>query len=163
VRSVVSEIVIAPAESDARIAEDASTRIRRYVFYSIFDDATVAVDEGVVTLTGRVTMPHKAGAFVDLASRVKGVQRVNNLVQALPVSSFDDELRFKIAGQIYGDPLFWNLAIQVDPPLHIVVEHGRVTLTGAVPSEVEWRKAEMIALSTFGVFSVENELRLDED
>jgi len=163
VRSVVSEIAIAPAESDARIAEDVSTRIRRYVFYSIFDDATVAVANGVVTLTGRVTMPNKADAFVDLASRVRGVQRVNNLVQALPVSSFDDQLRFRIARQIYGDPLFWNLAIQADPPLHIVVEHGRVTLTGVVPSEVERSKAEMIALSTFGVFSVENHVRLDED
>lgn len=163
VRSVVNEIAIAPAESDARIAEDVSTRIRRYVFYSIFDDAAVAVDNGVVTLTGRVTMPHKADAFVDLASRVKGVQRVNNLVRALPVSSFDDDLRFRIARQIYGDPTFWNLAIQVDPPLHIVVENGRVTLTGVVPSEVERTKAEMIALSTFGVFSVQNSLRLDED
>ncbi|HET9467277.1 MAG TPA: Na+/H+ antiporter NhaA [Vicinamibacterales bacterium] len=163
VRSVVSDIVIAPAESDAQIAEDVSTRIRRYVFYSIFDDASVMVDKGVVTLTGRATMPHKADAFVDLASRVKGVQRINNLVQALPVSSFDDELRFKIARQIYGDPIFWNLAFQVDPPLHIVVEHGRVTLTGVVPSEVERRKAEMIALSTFGVFGVENKLTLDEE
>ena len=90
------------------------------------------VDRGVVTFTGRVTMPHKADAFVDLASRVKGVQRVNNLVQ-------------------------------VDPPLHFIVEHGRVTLTGVVLSEVERRKAEMIALSTFGVFSVDNKLTLDDD
>lgn len=163
VLSVVSEITIAPAESDTRIAEDVSSGIRRYVFFSIFDDAGVSVDSGVVTLTGRVTMPHKADAFVDLASRVKGVQRVVNLVKALPVSSFDDELRFRIARDIYGDPLFWNLALQVDPPLHIVVEHGRVTLTGVVDSEVERRKAEMIALSTFGVFSVDNQLRLDED
>jgi NhaA family Na+:H+ antiporter len=163
VRSIVSEIVIAPGESDARIAEDVSSRIRRYIFFSIFDDAEVAVSHGVVTLTGKVTMPYKAEAFADLASHVKGVQRISNLVQTLPVSSFDDELRFKIARQIYGDPLFWNLAIQVDPPLHIVVENGRVTLTGVVPSEVEQRKAEIIALSTFGVFSVENRLRLDED
>ena len=163
VRSVVIEIAIAPAESDERIAQDVSTRIRRYVFFSIFDDAQVAVEKGVVTLTGRVTMPDKADAFVDLASRVKGVQRVVNLVKALPVSSYDDQLRFRIARDIYGDPLFWNLAIQVDPPLHIVVEHGRVTLTGVVSSEVERRKAEMIALSTFGVFSVDNQLRLDED
>jgi NhaA family Na+:H+ antiporter len=163
VLSVVSEITIAPAESDARIAEEVSTRIRRYVFFSIFDDAEIAVSNGIVTLTGRVTMPYKAGAFADLASHVKGVQQINNLVQPLPVSSFDDQLRFRIARTIYGDPLFWNLAIQVDPPLHILVEHGRVTLTGVVSSDVERRKAEMLALSTFGVFSVENKLRLDED
>jgi len=48
----------------------------------------------------------------------------------------------------------------VNPPIHLIVENGRVTLTGAVGSEVERVKAEMIARSTFGVFNVENKLRV---
>jgi hypothetical protein len=40
---------------------------------------------------------------------------------------------------------FWNYAIQVDPPIHVIVRHGRVTLTGVVISEVERRKAEVMA------------------
>ena len=40
-------------------------------------------------------------------------------------------------------------------------EGGRVTLTGAVNSNIEKVKAESIARSTFGVFSVENRLRTD--
>jgi osmotically-inducible protein OsmY len=77
------------------------------------------------------------------------------------MSGFDDSLRYTIAVRIYNDPLFWNYAIQVDPPIHVIVRHGRVTLTGVVLSEVERRKAEVIARSAFGALSVENQLRLE--
>ena len=101
-----------------------------------------------------------AAAFAaTLASRVAGVQGVADKIDVLPVSGFDDSLRYTIAVRIYNDPLFWNYAIQVDPPIHVIVRHGRVTLTGVVLSDVERRKAEVIARSVFGVLSVENQLR----
>jgi hyperosmotically inducible protein len=161
VDSVVSELTVAGAESDRAIAEEVARSVRQYVFYSIYDDVHISVNNGVVTLTGRITSPHHAGELADLASRVRGVREVRNEIKALPVSIHDDQLRYSIASQIYRDPLFWNYAIQVDPPIHVVVENGRVTLTGVVNSEVERRKAENIARSTFGVFSVENHLRVD--
>jgi osmotically-inducible protein OsmY len=163
VHRVINEMTIARAESDASIAEEAAENVRRYVFLTIFDDVDLAVDQGVVVLNGKVTMPHKKDAFADLAARVNGVQEVKNDIKTLPVSTFDDQLRYAIARNIYGDPLFWNLALQVNPPLHIIVEHGRVTLTGVVNSEVERRVAESVARSTFGVFSVENKLRLENN
>jgi osmotically-inducible protein OsmY len=61
------------------------------------------------------------------------------------------------------DPLIWNYAIQVNPLIHVIVRYGRVTLTGVVLSEVERRKAEVIARAVFGVFSVDNKLRLEGD
>ena len=136
-------------------------RLQRYVFFTIFDDADVEVDDGVVTLTGRVTMPYKAEALADLAAHVPGVQEVRNKVRTLPVSKFDDQLRYAVARQIYGDDLFVRYAIQANPPVHIIVEHGNVTLTGVVFSEVERRKAEAIARSTFAVMSVTNRLRIE--
>lgn len=161
VDSVVSEIRIARGESDQATADEIAKRVRRYVFYTIFDDVTGTVNDGRVTLKGRVTMTYKAQDIGELASRVHGVQDVINEIGTLPVSTFDQQLRYVIAAGIYRDPLFWNYAIQVNPPLHIVVEHGRVTLTGVVHSEVERRKAEIIARSAFGVFSVDNQLRTD--
>jgi len=47
---------------------------------------------------------------------------------------------------------FWNYAIQVNLPIHVVVDNGHVTLSGVVNSEVEHRKAETIARSAFSVF-----------
>lgn len=161
--TVLSEITVARGESDDVIAGLVAARLRRYVFLTIFDDADVEVDHGVVTLTGRVTMPYKAEAFVDLAARVPGVQEVRSEVKTLPVSRFDDQLRYAVARGIYGDELFARYAIQANPPVHIIVEHGNVTLTGVVFSEVEQRKAEAIARGTFAVMSVTNKLRIETE
>jgi hyperosmotically inducible periplasmic protein len=163
VASVSSEITIVRRESDAAIAQEIADRIQRYVFFTIYDDADVSVHEGSVTLDGRVTMPYKADALANLASHVNGVQEVNNQIQPLPVSAFDDHLRYTIARRIYNDPVFWNYASQLNPPIHIIVENGRVTLTGIVVSELERRLAEVVARSTFGVFEVTNKLRVERD
>ena len=150
-------------ENDQMIADEVAKRIRQYVFFTIYDDVNGSVRDGVVTLTGKVTMPYQASEIGDLVARVPGVREVDNTISTLPVSPFDDQLRIAIASQIYRDPLFWNYAIQVNPPIHIVVENGHVTLTGVVNSEVERRKAESVARTTFGVFSVDNKLQLDSE
>ena len=161
--TVVNQVMVARGESDETLAGRVADQLRRYVFLTVFDDADVAVDRGVVTLTGRVTMPDKSDAFVDLAERVPGVQAVRNEVKTLPVSRFDDQLRYAVARGIYGDNLFARYAFQANPPVHIIVEHGNVTLTGVVFSEVERRKAELIARGTFAVMSVTNKLRTETD
>jgi osmotically-inducible protein OsmY len=161
--SVVSELTVPRGESDQRIGAQVITKLQRYVFFTIFDDANVEIDNGVVTLTGRVTMPYKSDAFADLAAHVPGVQEVRNEVQTLPVSLFDDQLRYAVARRIYGDELFVPYAVQVNPPIHIIVERGRVTLTGVVNSEVERRKAEAIARSTFSVMWVTNKLKVEQE
>src|SRR6202140_866322 len=134
---------------DHMIANEVSRRVPQYVFYTIYDDVEGSVHDGVVTLTGKVTMPHKASDIGDLVERVPGVREVDNKISTLPVSTFDDELRVAIASHIYRDPLFWNYAIQVNPPIHVVVENGHVTLTRGVNSKVERRKAETGARTTF--------------
>jgi len=151
------------ARSDEMIANDIASKIRQYVFYTIYDDIEGSVHDGVVTLTGKVTMPYKASEIARLVARIPGVREVDNKIETLPVSLFDDQLRSAIASQIYRDPLFWNYALQVNPPIHVVVQGGHVTLTGVVNSELERRKAESIARSTSGVFSVESKLRLDRE
>jgi hyperosmotically inducible protein len=161
--SVVSALTVPRGESDERIAAQVAQRLRRYVFFTIFDDADVEAHDGIITLTGRVTMPYKAEAFVDLAAHVPGVQEVRNEVRTLPSSLFDDQLRYAVARQIYGDSLFSRYATQVNPPVHVIVERGRVTLTGVVFSEVERRKAEAIARGTFSVMGVTNKLRIERE
>lgn len=151
----------APQRGDRELADDIAGKLQRYVFFTIFDDAEVEVENGVVTLTGRVTMPYKAAALADLARRVDGVREVKNDIRTLPVSTMDDEIRYTIARRIYNDAVFAHYAIQPNPPIHIVVEHGHVTLTGVVFSEVERRKAEVIARSAWGSMSVTNALRTE--
>jgi osmotically-inducible protein OsmY len=158
---VVDDLKVARGESDGRVGEEVAEKIRRYVLYTIFDDVSLSVQDGVVTLSGRVTQGFKVKDMEDVASRVVGVQEVRNELEVLPVSIADDQLRNSIASQIYRDPMFQSYAFQVNPPLHIVVENSRVTLSGVVASQVERIKAEMIARTTFGVLGVENRLRVE--
>ena len=160
VRSVANRLTVARGESDAAVGQEVARQVRRDVLYSVFDDVSVGVRDGQVTLTGEVTAGYKADEIARIASRVRGVQAVRNDIRALPVSPFDDQLRAAIARRLFGDPMFEAYALQVPPPIHIVVENGRVTLTGAVGSEVERVKASVDARQVFGVMSVDNLLEV---
>jgi hyperosmotically inducible periplasmic protein len=143
---------------DFQIAKDVAARVREYSWYSIFDDITVRVDHGVVTLTGVVTQPFKAADMAKRAAAVDGVKRLTNRIEALPVSQFDDELRYRIASQIYRNPDFIAYGARAYPPIHIVVKNGYVTLTGVVDSQVDKLLAQSLA-SFSGAFSVSNQLK----
>jgi hyperosmotically inducible periplasmic protein len=160
IRSVVSDLLVMKPESDDALVREVAAKVRQYVFYTIYDDIEVSARDGVIALTGTVSEPYKAAEIADLAARVHGVREVDNKIQAPPTSIIDEDLRFTIASRIYRDPLFWNYAIQPDPPIHVIVDNGHVTLTGVVHSEVERRTAEAIARATWGFFTVENKLRL---
>ena len=148
---------------DKTLATAIADQVRNYSRYTIFDDVQGMVSDGVVTLTGSVTDPFKAKEIADRVARVQGVREVDNKIQPLPTSIFDDELRATIASSIYRDPMLWNYGIQTNPPIHIVVNNGHVTLTGVVNSEVERRVAELAARDTFGAFGVDKKLRVDNE
>ena len=146
-----------------QIINDVSSEVRKYTRFTIFDDVRVGVaEDGVLVLSGRVTMPFKKDDIARIASRVAGVSTVRNELSVLPVSSYDDDLRYRIARAIYGNANFWHYAAMANPPIHIIVERGHVTLTGVVNSNVERMLARSLA-TTFGAFSVKNELRTDAE
>ena len=183
VTSVVTDALdIERAESDRAIAEQLGKKIRRVSipgprgphagadieeaiyghssnsFYGIFDYVDGWIDDGVVTLTGYVTHEYKAGQMVELVSRVQGVREIQNQIDVLSVSNFDDRLRASLARHIYGAVLTPHM--RTAAPIHIIVDNLRVTLAGTVFSEVEKRQAEHIARQTFGVLSLQNNLEV---
>lgn len=147
---------------DFQVFKDVSKTVLQYTRFTVFDDVAASVDQGVVTLTGKVTMPFKADDIGRLVARVSGVTKVVNNVKVLPVSFFDDELRYRIARGIYNNPGFWQYAAMANPPIHIVVEGGHVTLTGVVNNNVERMLAQSIATSS-SAFSVSNQLKTDAE
>jgi hyperosmotically inducible protein len=147
---------------DFQVLKDVATSVERYTRFTIFDDVSASVKDGVVTLTGKVTMPFKRDDIEKRVAKVNGVATVRDEITVLPVSQFDDELRYRIARSIYGHSNFWNYAIMANPPIHIVVERGRVTLTGVVGSNVDRMLARSLA-SQFGAFSVTNDLKTDAE
>jgi osmotically-inducible protein OsmY len=147
---------------DFQIAKDIAKAVQRYTQFTIFDDVSANVKDGAVTLTGKVTMPYKRDDIEKRIARLDGVRSVSDQISVLPVSQFDDELRYRIARSIYNNSNFWNYASMPNPPIHIVVEHGRVTLTGVVQSNVDRMLARSLA-TQFGALSVTNALKTDAE
>jgi hyperosmotically inducible periplasmic protein len=94
--------------------------------------------------------------------RLASVKEVRNRIDVLPVSKFDDDLRYQIARAIYSNSNFRPYAFMVNPPIHIIVERGRVTLEGVVNSEVDRMLARSIA-SNFLAFDVKNDLKTEKE
>lgn len=147
---------------DLQVFNDISTQVNRYTQFTIFDSIDAGVDDGHVVLSGWVTMPYKKTDIERRVAKVAGVKAVKNDIQVLPVSQFDDELRFRIARAIYGSSSFWNYGAMANPPIHIVVVRGHVTLTGVVNSHVDRVLARSLAIG-FGSFDVKNELKTDAE
>jgi len=147
---------------DFQIIQDVAKSVQRYTQFTIFDDVNANVKDGVVTLTGKVTMPYKRDDIGKRVAKIDGVKEVRNQIADLPVSQFDDQLRYRVARAIYGNSNFWNYAIMANPPIHIVVDHGRVTLTGVVNNNLDRMLARSLA-SQFGAFSVTTELKTDAE
>ena len=159
---VVSATVAAAQPKDFQVLKDVAAKVDGYTQFTIFDDVNANVKDGVVTLTGKVTMPYKRDDIAKRVAKVGGVQSVVDKIEVLPVSQLDEELRYRIARSIYGHSNFWNYAIMPNPPIHIVVEHGRVTLTGVVNSNIDRVLARSLA-TQFGAFSVTNDLKTDAE
>jgi hyperosmotically inducible periplasmic protein len=152
----------ATERENLQIFRDVSSQVLRYTQFTVFDSVHANVDEGVVTLTGKVTMPYKRTDIEKRVARVDGVREVRNEIQVLPVSIHDDELRHSIARAIYGNSTFWNYAAMVNPPIHVIVDRGHVTLEGVVNSNVERMLARSLA-GSFLAFSVTNNLKTDAE
>jgi osmotically-inducible protein OsmY len=147
---------------DLQVFNDITDQINRYTQLTIFDSISASVAGGRTVLTGWVTMPYKRDDIEKRVRRVEGAGDIDNRIGVLPVSQFDDDLRFRIARAIYGNSLFWNYAMMVNPPIRIVVNRGRVTLEGVVQSNVERMLARSLA-SGFPAFEVKNELKTDAE
>ena len=148
--------------SDVQLTEDIARSVQTYPRFTVFDDVQVQVANGVATLTGRVTMQFKKEELARRASTLDGVREVRNEIGVLPASQVDDELRHKVARAIYGNAAFWQYAAMPNPPIHIIVEAGRVTLTGVVRSDVDRTLARSLA-GGHGELSVTSALRIEAE
>ena len=160
--ALVATPALAQERKDLQIFRDISNQVNRYTQFTIFDNVEAEITNGRVVLSGAVTMPYKKEDIERRVRKVDGVLSLENKIEVLPVSLFDDELRFRVARAIYGNSSFWNYAAMANPPIHIIVNRGRVTLVGVVNSNVERQLARSLATG-FGEFEVKNELKTDAE
>ncbi|MFN7940346.1 MAG: BON domain-containing protein [Thermoanaerobaculia bacterium] len=79
-------------------------------------------------------------------------------VEVLPVSIFDDQIRRQAARSLFGNTAFVEYRAHGNPPIHILVENGRVTLYGRLASAVEARRAQDLVRFGSDAKSVDNRI-----
>jgi len=132
-KTVENRVRVAPAQkkTDEEVQKAVADAILGYVHYGVFDSVGVGVDDGVVTLVGSVYQPWRRDELEGRVARLVGVREIKNELRVQPTSIFDERLRAQLYRRIYGNGLFERYASFANPPIRIVVENGRVTLTGS--------------------------------
>lgn len=123
-----------------------------------FNNFNLAVQNGIVTISGQARTPTDAASALSIVENTPGVRDVVDNIDVLPASTFDDDIRVRVARAIYGDPVMQKYAIDPQAPIRIVVDRGKVTLYGMVQSPGDKQIAEMRARQVPNVFSVTNNL-----
>jgi len=130
-------------------------------YYGVFDNLAYRVDGQTVTLIGQVTRPTLKISAENVVKKIEGVEKVNNQIEVLPLSPNDDRIRIATYRTIYSTPGLDRYALQAIPPIHIIVNNGKITLVGAVASEGDKNLANIRANTVPGAFSVTNELQVE--
>jgi osmotically-inducible protein OsmY len=152
--------VVPEPRPEAEIRKQIVSTVLGYPHLSVFDSVEYAFEDGVLVLQGSVRHGYRRSALEERLGRVPGVREIRNDLEVQSASLFDDRLRSQLVRSIYGDDRFIQYAHFPHPPIRIVVDRGRVTLTGVVRSPVERVLAEQIARGTLA-FTVENRLRVE--
>ena len=147
----------AQAVPELRMSQELARLMREDPQVTIFDHVDFHVEGSTVFLNGQVTAARKKNAIERKVAAVEGVTAVRTAITVLPASPSDDDLRQRIARAIYGNPTFWSYAAMSNPPIHIIVDRGRVTLRGTVNTPAERTMARSLATG-LGEVAVDDEL-----
>jgi len=109
-----------------------------------------------------VTRPTLKSDAENAVKHIEGVECVDNRIQVLPPSSMDDQTRLATYRAIYDNSALSPYSLRAVPPIHIIVDHGKVTLNGVVARQMDKQLAETQAKTVPGVFSVADNSRVEE-
>lgn len=131
-------------------------------YYNVFDNLAYRVDNGKVTLFGEVTNPVLKSDAQNAVKHLEGVTSVENQIEVLPLSTFDNRIRRATYFAIYGFGPLERYGMGTQPSIRIIVKNGQVTLAGVVASDTDRNLANIRANGVPGVFSVSNELVVEK-
>lgn len=147
---------------DERLGAAVRHRLVMLPWYGVFDSLEYSIKGDTVILSGQASRPTlKSDAEASLRN-LKGVSKVVNNIEVLPLSPNDDRIRRTSYRALFSSAGLDLYARSAVPSIHIVVKNGHITLTGVVDRVADKNYAEIIAESIPGVFSVTNNLKVQK-
>jgi len=150
------------ARLEQRLSGEVHHELNMIPQFTVFDNLAYRIDGGTVTLLGQVRDAIVKDSAEARVKHLEGVERVDNKIEILPASFNDDRIRGRVARAVFNDPRLFNYGIQTVPPIHIIVKNGHVNLEGVVRTQADKDDAFIRANGVSGVFSVENNLQVEQ-
>ncbi|HVS62733.1 MAG TPA: BON domain-containing protein [Thermoanaerobaculia bacterium] len=157
---VASRIKVYPGmASQADIETGVGNALSNYGYAEVFDWVEANVQGGHVTLNGWVYVSGNRDSIETRVAGIQGVTSIDNHIEILPVSSFDDQIRYQAARRLYGSLGFFDRGGWVNPPIRIVVNRGELYLFGVVHNNAERALARSLVSGSLLAFPVKNHLK----
>jgi hyperosmotically inducible protein len=147
-----------PSKFTQRVQKQVTHEILMLPNYDVFDLISFQVQGYTVTLFGHVVSPTLKSDAEHAVRKIEGVEKVDNRIEVLPLSPMDDGLRRQLFRAIYGYGPLQRYGIGSNRAIHIIVDHGHVTLEGVVDNQGDRNLVNIRANQVPGVFSVANHL-----
>lgn len=144
--------------ADALIEKRVTKELRKLPYYGVFDHISFEVNDGTVTLYGKVLNGINRKNAESYVEDIEGVTGVINKIELLPPSSLDDSIRRRTVRAFLSGGSIYRYLQEPNPSVRIVVERGRLTLEGFVNNEGDLRLANILARGVSGTFEVTSNL-----
>jgi len=135
-------------------ASDAQAKLKK----SQFKDVKVAVDNGIATLTGTVSLYEYKQSAANRVRKAKGVTAVRNQIEVAGPNVPDSELKAKLLEKLTYDRVGYGNAFNA---ISLDVQNGMVTLGGHARTDVD-KDSALALVSTYpGVKDVVDDIEVD--
>lgn len=168
---IAFSLVSVSAQSYSRGARQTPKTMEQQIFkklngmlhYGVFDHIAFEVNGGTVTLTGKVISLGAKSEATRTVRDIPGVASVVNNIEELPPSRSDDDIRRQLVRTLANTGGVSRYLQGPRPSVRLVVDRGHVTLEGYVANRGDYNTMNILANGVSGVFSVQNNLIVDND
>ncbi|HKD01357.1 MAG TPA: BON domain-containing protein [Terriglobales bacterium] len=159
-KDVRNHVQVDGTVADDQLRHSLADRLRydRVAFGTAFNAVSLTVVNGVATPGGVVHDYPSRDSALAIVETTPVVKDVVGNTDVPPTSSVHDDLRVRTYRATYGGSALEKYATDPQKPIPIVVEMGRVTLSGMVNNDADKKIAGIRAKQVSGVFHVDNQL-----
>lgn len=158
---------VATTNAQSRNRKSLTEQVRKELvtlpWIGVFDNLAYKVEGDTVTLYGSVVRPTSRRDAERRVAKLNGVSNVVNNIEVLPLSRFDDDVRYAALQNISNTGGLYRYFLGANPSIRIVVNRGNISLEGIVANRGDANLAYIAARQVPGAFSVTNNLIVENE